>query len=89
MEDVQRLRHRAGQLVRFEFDVAPPLAGFEALPELGDLQMEGATLTAVLRGSPDGLLKEAARHTVLRWSAQDRNLEELFMDHYRQPAETP
>lgn len=89
VENVESLRSRAGQQVRLEFEMAPPLAGFTALPELDDVALDGATLTAVLRGSPDALLKEASRHTVVRWSAHDRNLEELFMDHYRQPPETP
>jgi ABC-2 type transport system ATP-binding protein len=87
VEDVRVLRERAGQHVRLTFDAPLPAEAeraFAALPELSALTIDGARLTALLRGSPDRLLKEAARHQVTRWSAEDRNLEELFMDHYRQ-----
>ncbi|MBK8264334.1 MAG: ABC transporter ATP-binding protein [Nannocystis sp.] len=87
VEDVRALRERAGQHVRLTFDAPLPAEAaraFAAIPELSALTIDGARLTALLRGSPDRLLKEAARHQVTRWSAEDRNLEELFMDHYRQ-----
>jgi ABC-2 type transport system ATP-binding protein len=86
IEDVAILRQRAGQHVKLTFESAPPVDAFEALDELDGVTLTGLTLTAVLHGSPDRVLKEAARHTVTGWSAQDRNLEELFMDHYRQPS---
>lgn len=85
VEDVEALRVKAGQVVTLTFDAPPPLDGFRALAELESLRLEGATLSAVLKGSPDRLLKEAARFRVTHWRAKDRNLEELFMDHYRQP----
>ena len=69
--------------VSLTFEGAPPLAALQALDELSEITAIGATVTALLMGSPDRLLKEAARHTVLRWSAQDRSLEDLFLDHYR------
>jgi hypothetical protein len=47
----------------------------------------GTVLRCLLRGEPDALLKEAARHHVVHWSAQDRDLEALFLDFYRVPAE--
>lgn len=45
--------------------------------------MDGTSGTLLLHGSPDAVLKAAARHRVLAWNAQDRDLEELFMDFYR------
>jgi len=85
IEDVAILRERAGQHVRLTFESPPPLAAFQSLDELEHVSLTELTLTAILHGSPDRVLKEAARHTVTRWSAEDRNLEELFMDHYREP----
>jgi len=87
-EDVAVLRSRAGQHLSLTFAQAldpEGVAAFERMAELTELEVEGTTLKALLRGSPDPVLKEAARRTVTHWSAQDRNLEELFMDHYRQP----
>jgi ABC-2 type transport system ATP-binding protein len=52
-----------------------------------EVAVEAATLRCLLRGEPDALLKEAARHHVVHWTAQDRELEALFLDFYRVPAE--
>ena len=84
VEDVGVLRERAGQHVTLVFAEPPPLAPFGQIEELEKVRLDGTTLTAVLHGSPDAVLKEASKHTVLRWEAQDRRLEELFIDHYRE-----
>ena len=83
-EDVATLRERAGQHVTLTFDAPPPIEAFSALDELEGVAVTGSTLRAVLHGSPDRLLKAAAQRTVTAWLAEDRNLEELFIDHYRQ-----
>ncbi|MEZ4450464.1 MAG: ABC transporter ATP-binding protein [Nannocystaceae bacterium] len=87
--EVRALRERAGQHVLLRF--AAPLDDEAAralaeAPGLSEVTIEGDELRGLLRGPPDRLLKMAARHEVLRWSAVDRNLEELFLDHYRQPS---
>jgi ABC-2 type transport system ATP-binding protein len=87
IEQVDILKQRAGQHVELRFAEAPDAQHFESLEELGDLVISGNILTAVLRGSPDRLLKAAATHTVTHWSARDRNLEELFMERYRETPE--
>ena len=88
LEAVGTLRERAGQHLSLSF-AAPPtaevVAAFAGMDELSDVAVDGSTLRALLRGSPDRLIKEAARHSIRRIVASDRNLEELFMDHYRQP----
>ena len=48
----------------------------------------GCVLTCVLRGEPDALLKAAACYRVRGWKASDRELEDLFLDFYRE-AEDP
>jgi ABC-2 type transport system ATP-binding protein len=87
LDDVTTLRHHAGQQVQFTFDRPVDPAPFRTLADVEDVEVEDATLRCLLRGEPDALLKEAARHHVVRWSAQDRELEDLFLDHYRVPAE--
>ncbi len=90
LDDVRTLRQHAGQQVSLTFAGDVDAAGFRDLPAVEDLQVEGGhdttTVTCVLRGEPDALLKAAAPHRVLRWSAHDRELEDLFLDHYRVPA---
>lgn len=83
VDDVHTLRRRAGQhvVLRFEQDADP--AWFADLNDLEDVVIEGPTLRALLRGEPDMLLKIAAQHHVIRWQAQDRELEDLFFDFYR------
>jgi ABC-2 type transport system ATP-binding protein len=94
-DDVQTLRHHAGQVVELRFAEPVDAAQFAELAGVEDVHLEpwsadgidGATLRCLLRGSPDALLKAAAAHRVLRWSAEDRELEDLFLDFYRVPAE--
>ncbi|MCC5949685.1 MAG: ABC transporter ATP-binding protein [Nitriliruptoraceae bacterium] len=87
LDDVATLRHHAGQHVELTFDTAVDPAAVAALPGVEDVEVEGTTLRCLLRGEPDALLKHAATHRVVRWHAQDRELEDLFLDHYRVPAE--
>jgi ABC-2 type transport system ATP-binding protein len=85
LDDVRALRERAGQNVLLRFADPVDAAEFAGLPGLTDVQVAGATLTCRLHGTPAPLLAVAARHEVVRWQAQDRDLEELFMDFYREP----
>ncbi len=89
VDDVRALRDRAGQqvLLRFAEPVAP--AEFAGLPGVEDAAVDpadGVTLTCLLRGDPMPLLTAATRHRVVRWQAEDRELEDLFLDFYRSPA---
>ena len=85
-DDVRTLRHRAGQLVELRF--ADPVDGarFAGLPGVEHLTVDDGAVRLLLRGEPDALLKAAAAHHVVGWSAQDRELEDLFLDFYRVPA---
>jgi len=85
VDDVHALRRHAGQRVELRFDGAVDVALFRDLPGVHDAAVEGYTLTCLLSGEPDALLKAAAAHHVHRWSAQDRELEDLFLDFYRTP----
>lgn len=91
LDDVATLRARAGQRVSLTLagTVAPD--AFVALDGLDEVQVthhgDTTEVHATARGEPDALLKLAATHRVLRWSAEDRELEDLFLDHYRVPAE--
>jgi len=86
LSDVHTLRRNAGQEVELRFDAPVSAAEFEALPGVDSVQVQGNTLTCLLRGEPHALLQAAARHRVLRWSAHDRDLDDLFIDFYRDPS---
>ena len=86
VDDVRSLRHHAGQTVELHFTDPVDVRTFARLPGVHDAVADGTILRCLLRGEPDALLKEAARHHVTWWSAQERELEDLFLDFYRVPA---
>ena len=83
VEDVRALRERAGQDVLLRFAAPVDAAAFAGLPGVTDLVVDGVSVTCRLHGEPAPLLAVAAQHRVVRWHAEDRDLEDLFMDFYR------
>jgi ABC-2 type transport system ATP-binding protein len=92
LDDVRALRARAGQQVLLRFAAPVSLAEFAGLPGVENAVLDpadGVTLSCLLRGDPMPLLTAATRHRVVRWQAEDRELEDLFLDFYRPPAGPP
>ena len=87
VDDVRTLRAHAGQHIELRFTDPVDPAPFAALPGVRDVAVEGTTLRFLLHGEPDALLKLAATEHVERLTAQDRELEDLFLDFYRVPAD--
>jgi ABC-2 type transport system ATP-binding protein len=87
VDDVRTLRHHAGQQVELHFGDDVRLGDFADLAGVEEAALDGRTLTCLVRGEPDALLKAAARHHVVGWSAYDRELEDLFLDFYRVPVD--
>ena len=85
VDDVTSLRRQAGQLVELRFSEPVDIAEFRNLPGVEDARVDGTTLSCLLRGEPNALLKAAAAHHVVAWSAENRELEDLFLDFYRMP----
>ena len=83
VDSVRGLRERAGQRVSLTFVEPPDAAAFADVPGVEGARVEDRTLHCLLHGEPDALLKAAASHRVVRWTARDRDLEDLFMDVYR------
>ncbi|QUR68040.1 ABC transporter ATP-binding protein [Mycobacterium spongiae] len=88
VDNVDTLRHHAGQTVELRFADRIDVADFGDLPGVQDAVVNGTTLTCVLHGEPDSLLKRAAAHHVVGWSAQFRELDELFLYFYQLPTTT-
>lgn len=84
---------RAAAIRHIEIGFADPVAieEFRAVPGLIDPRLDetGSVLRAGLSGSPDAVVKAAARHTVLALTITEPHLDEIFHSHYaaaRQPA---
>ncbi len=83
VEDVEALRHKAGQQISLTFSQAVDPALIAVLPGVSDLIATGATVSLLLHGEPDALLRVVAPWGVVRLRAQERELEDLFMEFYR------
>jgi ABC-2 type transport system ATP-binding protein len=82
VEDVDELRHRSMRRIEIRFEAPVPVEDFSGVVGVRDLVVEGSVLTCRLDGGADGLVKAAARHTVVVLSAEEPDLEELFFHHY-------
>ncbi|MBC7289995.1 MAG: ABC transporter ATP-binding protein [Actinotalea sp.] len=83
VDDVATLRRRAGQRVLLQLDAAVDATALHRMAGVTDVVVDGTTVTCLLHGEPTELLRWAAPHRVVRWQAEDRELEDLFMDFYR------
>ncbi len=86
VDDVAALRLRAGQRVELAFTDPVRPEAFAGIPGVDALEVSGSIVRCLLHGEPDALLKAAAAHHVTRWVAENRELEDLFLDFYRMPA---
>ncbi len=82
VEGVDSLRHRARRRIDIIFSEPVRPSEFEQVPGVSQVQVDGPRLTCRLDGHADGLVKAAARHTVLSFTAEEADLEELFFDSF-------
>jgi ABC-2 type transport system ATP-binding protein len=82
VEGVEELRQRARRRVEIVFDDHITTDEFATVPGVSDLVVEGSTLRCWLEGRADGLVKMAAHHGVVTFSAEEPDLEELFFDRF-------
>ncbi|MCZ4124586.1 ABC transporter ATP-binding protein [Streptomyces sp. H39-S7] len=86
--DVGKLRQSAHRKVTITFAGNVDAAVFEALPELRNTAVTetpegGSVLRAILTGSPDALVKAAARYEATSLLAEEPELEEIFFTFYQ------
>jgi ABC-2 type transport system ATP-binding protein len=89
--DVEDLRAQAQRSIDITFADHVDAAEFSALEQLRavtavDTPSGGTTIHATLSGSPDPLVKAAARHEVVSLLVQEPELEELFFTFYERGA---
>ncbi|MGA7270183.1 MAG: ABC transporter ATP-binding protein [Acidimicrobiia bacterium] len=84
VEGVEHLRHRARRRIEIVFDQPPSPAEFASVEGVSEVSIENSTLRCRLDGRADALIKAAARHGVVTFSAEEPDLEELFFDYFAQ-----
>ncbi len=91
--DVDDLRAQAQRKITITFAQPVRDAEFTAIDELRNVVLTeapagGTIVTATLSGSPDALIKAAARHEVTSLLAEEPELEELFFTFYERKAQS-
>lgn len=83
IEKIETLRERSVRRVEIVFGEPVEAGSFETIDEVKDVVVNGHVLRCLLAGSPDALIKAAARHQVVSLLAEEPDLEEVFFDYYR------
>lgn len=101
VERIDVLRERAGQTVSVEFGSGERPESLDALrriPGVIDVSLHNrgadapaglGTVTFAVQGSVDPLIKTLARYEVLRLTAEEAPLEQVFLQFYERPAAQP
>jgi ABC-2 type transport system ATP-binding protein len=89
LEAVEALREKAGQQVTVEFGDAVPVAEheLERIPGVSALRRTNGTYHFNISGSMDQLIKALSQYEVIRLTAQEAPLEDVFLRFYEQPAQ--
>lgn len=85
VEEVEKLRERAGQRVTVEFGDIVREEELSAIPGVVDVTNNNRAYHLNVSGSMDALIKAFSRHEVLRMEAEEAPLEEVFMKFYEEP----
>jgi ABC-2 type transport system ATP-binding protein len=90
VEQIERLRERAGQTVTVEFADGTPEAELRAIPSVRSVtQQKDGSYSLKIAGSIDPVIKVLARYEVLRLAVEEAPLEEVFLKFYSDGALEP
>jgi len=85
---VESLRDLAHHQVELRFDGAPPVAAFEGVPGVSELQVEGEVLRMRVSGDIAPIVRAAAALDLRDFVSREPSLEETFLAEYgRTPVE--
>jgi ABC-2 type transport system ATP-binding protein len=87
VDDVESLRRRALTRVEVTFAEAPPPGTFDAVPGVREVDRTGHVVRLTLEGSADPLVKALARFEVHALDSHEADLEDVFLELYRRPAD--
>lgn len=83
VEELSTLKERARQLFEIEFASPVSAEAFSGLEGVGDVEVEGNTLSCSLLGKADPLIKAAAMFEVVEIRSFEAGLERIFLDYYQ------
>src|SRR6266699_3207922 len=85
IEEVEKLRQKAGQRVTVEFGDAVSMDEVARIPGVSMVTSHNHAYHFNVGGSMDALIKALSRHEVLRLQAEEAPLEEVFLKFYENP----
>ena len=85
IEEVEKLRQKAGQRVTVEFGDAVSADEVARMPGVSMVTSHNHAYHFNVSGSMDALIKTLSRHEVLRLQAEEAPLEEVFLKFYENP----
>jgi ABC-2 type transport system ATP-binding protein len=87
VDTVESMRQRALTHVEVTFAAAPPEGAFDAVPGVHEIERHGPLVRLTLEGSADQLVKALAGFEVHALDSHEADLEDVFLDLYRRPAD--
>ncbi len=84
IEEVEKLRQKAGQRVTVEFGDALTVDEVTRMPGVSMVTIHNHVYHFNVSGSMDALIKALSRHEVLRLQAEEAALEEVFLKFYEE-----
>ena len=89
VDSLASLRRVAVQRLEIEFaGVLPRLEGIAAVPGVRETAVDGTRVVVAFEGSADALVKAIAAYEVLSIRSRDDDLEEIFLQYYREGKKT-
>jgi ABC-2 type transport system ATP-binding protein len=85
IEEVDKLRQKAGQRVMVEFGDPVSIDELSHMPGVSNVTSHNHAYHFNVGGSMDALIKALSRHEVLRLQAEEAPLEEVFLQFYEIP----
>ena len=84
LEEIAALKQRATR--RLDVELARPVdaAAFARLPNVRTADAERTLLHLVVEGPVDAVVKALAEHEVVSTTSHEPDLEEVFLDYYRE-----
>ena len=85
LEEVEKLREKAGQRVTVEFGDLVTEEELTRIPNVSMVRQTNGHYQFNVSGSMDPLIKALSRHEVIRLHAEEAPLEEVFLKFYEEP----